>query len=439
MEPIPIHEELERLCRILREEIFRFVLVEYNHIDAIKQAEQFIRTAYPRRSILELKVGGHRFQHFSDQIHAFKKGIVFIPDFDELFRDENSDFRIAFNQRRDWLALQPLALVCFVPAGGLPKVMEGMPDFWSRRDAELEMFVQHQERSGLILQDSRPSTLGGTNAEEKNAELQRLRSEIAAADPNNFSQLDNLYRQLLPLLEDIGDYREGLEAARQYYHLANLQNEAVYDADSLIYAHERQALFHQQLGQYADAVFHSKKALELAAQLGDVNRLSIAENDMALVLQDLGDYAGAKQLLEKAMASDEKNFGPDHPNTVVRYSNLATVLNNLGDYAGAKQLLEKALASNEKNFGPDHPDTAMSYSNLALVLQDLGDYAGAKGLLEKAIASNEKNFGPNHPKTTVSYSNMATILKDLGDYAGRSSCWKRRWPPLRKTLDPITP
>ena len=80
--------------------------------------------------------------------------------------------------------------------------------------------------------------------------------------------------------------------------------------------------------------------------------------------------------------------------------------------------MEKATASAEKNFGPDHPTTAVSYSNLALVLQDLGDYAGAKGLLEKATASAEKNFGPDHPTTAVSYSNLALVLKDLGDYAG---------------------
>ena len=47
------------------------------------------------------------------------------------------------------------------------------------------------------------------------------------------------------------------------------------------------------------------------------------QNNLALVLQALGDYAGAKELLEKAMRSDEQNFGPEHPTTAVSYSNLA--------------------------------------------------------------------------------------------------------------------
>ncbi|MEM9155960.1 MAG: tetratricopeptide repeat protein, partial [Cyanobacteria bacterium P01_F01_bin.33] len=154
------------------------------------------------------------------------------------------------------------------------------------------------------------------------------------------------------------------------------------------------------------------------AQFEEEMREAIAElqNHLAMVLRDFGDYEGAKELLEKATASDEHNFGSDHPNTAVRYSNLALVLKALGDYQGAKELLEKAMASDEHNFGSDHPNTAVRYSNLALVLQALGDYQGAKELLEKATASNEKNFGSDHPITAVSYSNLATVLQALGDY-----------------------
>ncbi len=142
------------------------------------------------------------------------------------------------------------------------------------------------------------------------------------------------------------------------------------------------------------------------------------QNNLALVLQDLGEYGGAKELLEKAKKSAEKNFGKDHPDTAVRYSNLATVLKDLGDYEGAKELLEKAKISDEKNFGENHPNTAIRYSNLAMVLKALGNYGGAKELLEKAKKSAEKNFGGDHPTTAISYSNLATVLQALGDYGG---------------------
>ena len=158
------------------------------------------------------------------------------------------------------------------------------------------------------------------------------------------------------------------------------------------------------------------------------------QNNLGLRLKDLGDYKGAKTLLEKAMLSDKKNYGEDHPTTTVSYSNLATVLQALGDYKGAKTLLEKAMHSAEKNYGEDHPTTAGRYSNLATVLQDLGDYKGAKTLLEKAMHSTEKNYGEDHPTTAVSYSNLATVLQALGDYKGAKTLLEKAMHSDEKKL-----
>jgi tetratricopeptide (TPR) repeat protein len=167
--------------------------------------------------------------------------------------------------------------------------------------------------------------------------------------------------------------------------------------------------------------------------------ISTLQNNLATVLQELGDYDGAKTLLQKAMRSDEKNFGPDHPNTARSYSNLALVLKDLGDYEGAKTLHQKAMCSYEKDLGPDHPYTAISYSNFALVLQDLGDYDGAKTLLQKAISSNEKNFGVDHPNTATSYSNLALVLRDFGDYEGAKTLLQKAMHSAEKNLGPDHP
>lgn len=83
--------------------------------------------------------------------------------------------------------------------------------------------------------------------------------------------------------------------------------------------------------------------------------IATLQNNLALVLQDLGDYAGAKTLLEKAMRSAEKNFGDGHPTTAVRYSNLALVLQALGDYAGALELSGKALRIFQGVLPEGHP------------------------------------------------------------------------------------
>jgi tetratricopeptide (TPR) repeat protein len=140
------------------------------------------------------------------------------------------------------------------------------------------------------------------------------------------------------------------------------------------------------------------------------------QNNLALALQDIGEYEQAREILQKAIILNMKNFGPNHPSTAVRYSNLATVLTNLGEYAKARELLQISIIIDEKNFGQDHPATARRYSNLAAVLQDLGEYEQALELLQKAMISDEKNFGQDHPSIARSYSNLASVLQGLGKY-----------------------
>jgi tetratricopeptide (TPR) repeat protein len=90
-----------------------------------------------------------------------------------------------------------------------------------------------------------------------------------------------------------------------------------------------------------------------------------------LVLIDLGDYEGARTLLEKAVASDEKNFGTEHPNTAHSYSNLALVLQNLGDYEGALKLSGKALSVFENVLPEGHPYIDIARQNYELIKSKL--------------------------------------------------------------------
>jgi hypothetical protein len=48
------------------------------------------------------------------------------------------------------------------------------------------------------------------------------------------------------------------------------------------------------------------------------------------------------------------------------------LLHDQGDFAGARLLVERALAIDEKMIGPKHPKIAADLNNLALVLQAQG-------------------------------------------------------------------
>ncbi len=144
--------------------------------------------------------------------------------------------------------------------------------------------------------------------------------------------------------------------------------------------------------------------------------IAVRQSNLALVLRSLGDYPRAAQLLQSALNADLRNFGPEHPNVAVSQSNLATILSDLGDYIRAAQLLQSALDVAIRNFGPEHPTIAIRQSNLGSVLHKLGDYTQAAKLLELALDSDLRNFGPEHPYVAVSQSNLALVLRSLGDY-----------------------
>jgi tetratricopeptide (TPR) repeat protein len=87
-------------------------------------------------------------------------------------------------------------------------------------------------------------------------------------------------------------------------------------------------------------------------------------------------FIDAKALLERALAIAEAAYGPDHPVVAKQLNNLAQILQDLGDPAGARRLQERALAIYEAAYVPDHPDVATSLNNLALILPDLEDPEG---------------------------------------------------------------
>jgi tetratricopeptide (TPR) repeat protein len=102
----------------------------------------------------------------------------------------------------------------------------------------------------------------------------------------------------------------------------------------------------------------------------------------------------------RARAGDlREGRGPEHPNTAASLNNLALLLGDQGDLAGARPLYERALAIKDKLRGPEHSDTALSINNLASLLHDQGDLAAARPLYERALAIREKVVGPEHPDT----------------------------------------
>lgn len=80
-------------------------------------------------------------------------------------------------------------------------------------------------------------------------------------------------------------------------------------------------------------------------------------NNLGAVIEETGQYDRARDLLELALNSDLKNFGPEHPNVAVRQLNLGVVFLNTGDKEKARQLITDAHRLFQKQLGDAHPST----------------------------------------------------------------------------------
>jgi tetratricopeptide (TPR) repeat protein len=138
------------------------------------------------------------------------------------------------------------------------------------------------------------------------------------------------------------------------------------------------------------------------------------------------------------LAIDEKALGPEHPSTATSLNDLAVLLRDQGNYAGARPLYDRALPILEEALGPEHPDTARSLNNFANLIQAQGDFAGARPLYDRALAIYEKALGPEHPNTNRGRNNLARLLLMSRQLLKRSLLAKPLSLLMTKFLDGTT-
>lgn len=175
--------------------------------------------------------------------------------------------------------------------------------------------------------------------------------------------------------------------------------------------------------QYRDALLYCEQALEKLpdnhAQLGDFL------NKCGYIADDLGEYDKAIGYFEKALASDLKTYGEDHPDVAIDWNNLGGAWESIGEYDKAISYYEKALTFFMQTFGEVHPYVAGSWNNLGEAWRAKGVYGKAIGYFEKALASDLNTFGEDHPDVAIDWNNLGTAWKAKGEYDKASEYYEK--------------
>ncbi|MHB9849109.1 tetratricopeptide repeat protein [Streptomyces krungchingensis] len=138
-------------------------------------------------------------------------------------------------------------------------------------------------------------------------------------------------------------------------------------------------------------------------------------SNLAYAYEAAGDLGRAIPLYERTLQDSERVLGRDHPNTLTSRNNLAVAYKEAGDLRRAIPLHEYTLREQERVLGRDHPDTLTSRNNLATAYQAAGDLGRAIPLLEGILQDCERVLGRDHPDTLTLRNNLAGAYDAAGD------------------------
>jgi tetratricopeptide (TPR) repeat protein/tRNA A-37 threonylcarbamoyl transferase component Bud32 len=195
----------------------------------------------------------------------------------------------------------------------------------------------------------------------------------------------------------------------------------------------------------------------------------------------LGDLAAAAKLLEQALATEERERGPDDPAVAEVLAHLGAVYVDLERFPEAAKTLTRAegiftrapkpkvgelartlnsmgalaykegdLAAAERHFGrslellrgeaqPPPRDVALALNNLAILAWRRADFATAAARYREALALNEELLGANHPHLAAQLNNMGILARDLGNFEESEQLHRRALAIAEKALGPTHP
>jgi tetratricopeptide (TPR) repeat protein len=147
----------------------------------------------------------------------------------------------------------------------------------------------------------------------------------------------------------------------------------------------KMAMTEENLGESESACAHYAQAADLYKLAGDLHRVPMCLNNLAMLRKLSGELEEASVLLGRALDEASRCHGSVHGETALIATNLGAVLCECGDLLGAEQRHMQALGIREQLFGPNHPEVGLSLGHLAVIHQMRGDHERARSFYTAAL------------------------------------------------------
>jgi serine/threonine-protein kinase len=126
----------------------------------------------------------------------------------------------------------------------------------------------------------------------------------------------------------------------------------------------------------------------------------------------LGAFEQAKPHVDRAVELTSRVFGDQDPSTARALTARGRLRLGAGDFAGARDDLDKALAIEVREKLPNQP---FLNSLLGEATLRLGDARTSRRHLEAALAAMRQQFGTNHVATATMINNIGVVAEEEGD------------------------
>lgn len=194
-------------------------------------------------------------------------------------------------------------------------------------------------------------------------------------------------------------------------------------------------------GDLDAALDAARRALALQQRVYGPEHLETAYYNALVgqILYKRGDLEGAFDATRRALDIHERGLGYDHPDSAAILSLLATILNKRGDLEGALQYQRRALKIYETSSGPDNTNAIQALANLGTTLFQKGDLKEALEVTREALRRDQKLFGPDHLRVAQRYRNLARIQLKLGDLEDALQNTRRALQIFQRNLEADDP
>jgi len=181
--------------------------------------------------------------------------------------------------------------------------------------------------------------------------------------------------------------------------------------------HTARGLLALDTGEYLAAIEHLEQAIALFESYKSETARALAAplNTLGEAQAALDHDVEARAAFERALSIQQLHSGADHPDTALVLFNVSTMRSRAGDYEGARQGYEGAIATWIRFYGAQHPYIAMATLNLGSNALDRGDPREAQRLLNEAIAvlATKPSMAINHGRAQGHLGDALVALGEL--------------------------